>query len=412
MNFLYDIINLEFIVCVFFVAVLAYLRLEPLKVALLFMHIVVVFLLNDVLFNSGYFGDQYGYLHASVAIRSFLTTLSFEEISNFQMEKGDNIIRGIFNPLVMSSLFFTLVPIPFINSIQSICMINFLFFLLLFVFINKKFNNNTLDYFFLLFPSLLLYSSLALRETLLLIIMFFSVYLIIIKEQKLLGLFIGLPLLFLKFQNYLMILLTVMLFSIFERRNKMLNIVFFFAVFIGIFIPEKIPIVGSYYNEIDRLRLALLAENMVKVTGKFYDWGAARLLYEPLGSGISLIYVAVKSFIYMMFKPLPWEARNLFQVIQTVENIVIIIMIIIINKKNIISGKIRQKINFLNILLFVSMTINGMVVFNFGTAARYKFTFIVIYFVFYLALLRYDKLSYSRYFHSSSRSSNIMSHRK
>ena len=54
--------------------------------------------------------------------------------------------------------------------------------------------------------------------------------------------------------------------------------------------------------------------------------------------------------------------------------------------------KIKQKILFLNCLLFVSMTINGLVVFNFGTAVRYKFPFIVIYFVYFLYLLKSDEL--------------------
>jgi len=403
MTFLYDIVNLEFIVIVSFVAVSAYLRLEPLKVALLFLHIIVIFLLNDVMFTPSYFGDQWGYLNATRIIRNSFNTLSFQEISGFNMEIHDIKITGFNNELGLSGLIFALLPIPFINSFQSLCMINYIFFLLLFIFIKKKLSSdNSVDYFFLLFPSVLLYSSLALRETLIMVIMFFSVYFIVIKEQKVLGLIIGLPLLILKFQNYFMILLSVMVYIILRHRNKAINIAFLLAILFGIFFPEKIPIIGPYYSKFERIRLALMAENMIKVTGKFYDWEAAMSMIEPLGSGISLVYLVVKNFVYMLFKPLPWECRNVFQIVQSVENIVIVIMIIMFNSKKIISQQVQQKILFLNIMLFVSMSIYGLVVFNFGTAARYKFTFIMIYIVFYLLLLSYDKLTKNKYLYSLS----------
>ena len=37
------------------------------------------------------------------------------------------------------------------------------------------------------------------------------------------------------------------------------------------------------------------------------------------------------------------------------------------------------------------MTINGLVVFNFGSAVRYKFPFIVVYFVYFFFLLTTDE---------------------
>ena len=130
MTFLYDIVNLEFIVIVSFVAVSAYLRLEPLKVALLFLHIIVIFLLNDVMFTPSYFGDQWGYLNATRIIRNSFTTLSFQEITGFNMVIHDNKITGFNNEVGLSGLIFALLPIPFINSFQSLCMINYIFFLL------------------------------------------------------------------------------------------------------------------------------------------------------------------------------------------------------------------------------------------------------------------------------------------
>ena len=98
----------------------------------------------------------------------------------------------------------------------------------------------------------------------------------------------------------------------------------------------------------------------------------------------------------MLLKPLLWEVDNPFQFIQSLENLVIFAMIIWINRKKVFNEKIKQKILFLNCLLFISMTINGLVVFNFGSAVRYKFTFIVIYFVYFFYLLNIDKLIISQ----------------
>ena len=115
-------------------------------------------------------------------------------------------------------------------------------------------------------------------------------------------------------------------------------------------------------------------------------------LYEPLGTGLFLLYQIIKNFIYMLLKPLIWEIDNPFQLIQSLENIIVFGMIIWVNCQKVVNDKIRQKIIFLNCLIFVSMTINGLVVFNFGSAVRYKFPFIVVYFVFFFYLLRSDRL--------------------
>ena len=115
-------------------------------------------------------------------------------------------------------------------------------------------------------------------------------------------------------------------------------------------------------------------------------------LYEPLGTGFILLYQIVKNFFYMLLKPFLWECDNPFQLIQSLENLVIFAMIIWLNRKTIVNEKIKQKILFLNCLLFVSMAINGLVIFNFGSAVRYKYTFIVIYFVYFFYFLRNDEL--------------------
>ena len=94
----------------------------------------------------------------------------------------------------------------------------------------------------------------------------------------------------------------------------------------------------------------------------------------------------------MLLRPFPWEVTSIIQMIQSIENILIIFLIVWVTKKKILSPIIKSKAKFLNILLILSMTIYGLVTFNFGTAARFRFPFIVVYLVFYFYLLRSDKI--------------------
>ena len=175
MTFVYDVINLEFILVLSFLSVAYYLRSAPLKVFLLFGHILMIFLLNDVLFSPSYFGDQLRQVDAAQTIRN----------GWFHLEP---VISEHGTKLGYSSLVYATFPFPFINSVQSVAMINFLIYLLIFVFIKKKnMSNNAVDYFYLIFPSLLLYSSLALRDTIVMLFLIISIYMILIREKYLLG---------------------------------------------------------------------------------------------------------------------------------------------------------------------------------------------------------------------------------
>lgn len=378
MNFLFDIINLQFIVAIAFFGVAYSMRKEPLKVFLLFCHILVIFLLNDVLFSPKYFGDQLRQVDAAQTIRG-----EFFQTKNTFQKHGPK--------MGFASLVYAAIPFPFINSVQSLAMINFLIFLAMFIFLRKyKLSNKRVDYFFLIFPSLLLYSSLALRDTLVLFFMLIGLYIIIVREKYILGLLFSSPLLIFKFQNYLMIIASIMLFKYLKNAGGLRYGFLILFTLAGAFFPEKIPVVSQIYERLESWRLALFYDQYM------YDWDYISKMnvdafYEPLGTGILLLFQVLKYFLYMLLKPLIWEVGNPFQLIQSLENIVIFVMILIVNRYKVYNGKIREKILFLNCLLFVSMTINGLVVFNFGSAVRYKFPFIVVYFVYFFFLLSTDE---------------------
>ena len=76
-------------------------------------------------------------------------------------------------------------------------------------------------------------------------------------------------------------------------------------------------------------------------------------------------------------KPFPWEVENIFQLIQSIENIFILVFLFIFTKKSFNQSQLIT-IRWLLYTIFV-MTIYGLVVYNFGTAVRYKFIFVILY---------------------------------
>ena len=377
MTFLYDIVNLQFVLVLYFLLV-RYLHLDAFRSLLILGHLISIFLLNDVLFPVEYMSDQLTY---------FNNAKSFRVSPVFSMVPTRN-----------AGLFFAFFPIPFINSVQSVAMINFSLYMIIFLFLKKKnITSNGVDYFFLLYPSLLLYSSVALREVLILLFVFMSFYTLIIREKTFQGLIIGLPLVVLKLQNYLIILLATVVYKFFSktRLDRKISVLVVSGLIFLVFKDLQIArfTFGEYFTleKLEFYRYNLFAEEYG------YDWGyVATLDYQPIKDWFSLLLLSVKSFVYMLFKPFPWESHNILQLVQSIENLIIFGLIVFLNSKKLYGQPVREKVFFLNIFLVISMTIYGLVVFNVGSAARYRFSFLSIYFVFFLYFLCVDRLFFTR----------------
>ena len=88
------------------------------------------------------------------------------------------------------------------------------------------------------------------------------------------------------------------------------------------------------------------------------------------------IIIALQSAPYFLMKPLPWEADSLLQFVQSFENIFIFIFLGYMFFR---TSRFDKQIAFKwFIYLIAALSIYGLVIFNFGTAVRYKFPFIVI----------------------------------
>ena len=374
MTFVYDIVNLQFVLIIYFIIVI-YFRLDNLRSFLVAAHLIAIFFLNDVLFDSSYWPDQNKYYSLSNGIRNQI--ISFEKIT-----------IGTTMKVWLPSFIFSISPIPFINSIQSLAMINFLFYFGSFLFLKKKgISSYSVDFFYLFYPSFLLYSSLALKETLVVFLMIVCLYFLVVEEKIIIAFIISLPLAIIKIQNFLILILSYVVYIFIKKGSVLRYLIIFGAGLLVIIFGNHTPLISFFIERIDYYRWNLIAENFG------YNWDLmANYDYQPFEGGLSMIPLLVKSFLYMLFKPFPWEATNLVQLIQSVENIFILALLLWVLRKKVLTHIIRRKLIFLNILLILSMTIYGLVTFNFGTAARFRFPFIVVYIVFYFYLLRTDKI--------------------
>ena len=80
---------------------------------------------------------------------------------------------------------------------------------------------------------------------------------------------------------------------------------------------------------IDYYREALYKENGGNVAN-----------YEGLEGFSDLIIQGIIAFPYFLFKPFPWEASNFFQIVQSYENIIVVLFLIFFYKKVIFTKQI------------------------------------------------------------------------
>lgn len=357
----YDVVNAIYAASVVFILFNVYK--VPLSYYLIILgHLAAVFLTNDFLFPIDYMPDQWRYFWAAEAIRD---TMDFMHYYLYD-------IRRTIGNTSNASLMFALFPIPKIQSVFSIAIINFMLYSFLFVFLyRKKILVGKAIWFYLLFPSLALYAALGLRDTLIFFFMILSIY-ALYKRKLLLSLLIAAPLLLIKSQNFIIYIVALIAYKGIEKGKfftlktflKLLLVAVVFVAVAGVF-----PLA-----EIEAVRHAMYAED-----------GGDLMLYVPLAGYGDFFAQGLIGAFYMILKPLPWESGGLLQLIQSVENMFVFYIIYRIIKEQM---KVKDKfINFLLIYFFIAMLIYGMVVFNFGTVARYRFTFETIFIVFSLSIL-------------------------
>ena len=360
---------------------IVYYRFDLVKSSILFFHIVTIFLLNYVLFSPSYMPDQINYLYIAKGIRGSLI-----------------LPEELLTPTGITGTFYAFFPMPFMNSVYSVAMINFILYLFVLWCLGKwkMFNNKTV-FFALIYPSLLFYSSVGLREIIVLTLMIYSVHLFAVQEKMFLAFVVAIPLMFFRIQNFAIVTMSFFIYTLLSGKVNIRKVVYIVLAILFFLLIKDIKIsrftLGEFYTleKLEFFRSAFYNEELR--IGK-------EAIYRPITSMLDFIWITITSFIYMLFKPFPWESSNILQLIQSFENLVIVAMIFWVNKVRIYNKVIRKKVLFLNIFLTVSMTVYGLVVFNFGSASRYRFSFLAIYFLFYYYFIYQDNLSFQTKFHS------------
>lgn len=355
-NFYFDLPN--YIACLLLVAIASHMRLIPLWIAIVLgLQSMLPYLLNDVLFPVSYMPDQIRYFNMVSSIRSF----SFNEIVE---------VPG--GTVYIASWMLSFIPLPYVETVNSLGFFNRFIFIILFIWIyNKKFLQGLPLYFILFMPSTLLYTSLSLRDTLILCFMVVSI-ISFIEKRYITSLTFSIPLFFIKYQCFYFIIIFFLL-SIFSNL-KLLHYKYRYSLYAVLLILTLLfvssPQLNLLIEMIDFYRWSFFIENINAGYGVMND-------YIGLNTTWDFIVLSLIEAPYYLIKPSIFEAQNLLQYIQSIENMVVLVCLILMTSRC-LSINMRITIKWM-IYFFITMAINGIVVSNFGTAARYRFPLILLY---------------------------------
>lgn len=341
--FFYDVANLLVILIVTFLS----FRFKLIPLWLLFFLSIfafVPFILNDVIFPASYMPDQFKYFGFVQQLRH----LDFELITNTK--------------LLISSWMLALIPLPYVETINSLGFFSRLMatVLIIWLYSSKQIRGWPL-LFILFYPSFLLYSSLSLRDTLVFTFMILSV-IFFIENKRMLALLVISPLIFIKFQNFFLVILFFIVHLYFSKGSLFYR---YRIIFLGLVMSVLLPYLTLIIELVDFYRASLFVED-----GGIYNE------YVSIVSFSDFLLLGLQSAPYFLMKPWPWESSNPMQLIQSIENIFLLFFLIFIFLK---AYKLDKKITAKwFVYLVFALGIYGMVVYNYGTAVRYKFPFILI----------------------------------
>lgn len=331
---------------------------------LLIIHSILPFIVNDVLFDPWYMSDQFKYWKSVNEIRS-------GEIGLIEAFNTDSNV-------IQASAFLSLLPFPSPKSVLSLGFYNtFLYIILFFILYRKNVFTKVSALVYLAYPSLALYTSLSLRDTL---ILFFMVLVVTYaRESKVIkSILLTIPIYMIKFQNFFIIVPIILIYFFFKVSKNGMGVgkaftiiaISFFAIIIAA--PTTIPIVNYF-------RSAMYVEDGGDSSDIELISGVGDFIIEGFTSGL-----------YFLVKPFIWESSSFFVLIQSLENIIILFITFIITKQAYKNN--ANKLTFWLLFLVFSMSVYGLVVFNYGTAARYRYPFIMIYLLFVCADCNVSKL--------------------
>lgn len=350
-SFYADVVN-----CLFILLLLFYLIekkiITPTVFWLLILSLFSCFLFNYIFFDWKFFPDQNKYFGISQKIRDQLMDFDIksETGSSYQFVSG---------------LFFSLVPLPFIETINSLSFFNKLIFVVFTAyFYHIKVIKNKYLILFIFFPSILLYSSLSLKDNVVYVLCLSTIY-NIINGNNLRTILLLLLLTAVKLISGLLLTTFYIayrfLFSIYRKNNFKKNYTFLILITLIMifFLSDQIlePINHHMYN--------------FYLEAKIQDSETSSLIY--INSFFHLVYKLIVSSIGAFFNPVFDLNKNLIlRLILVLENIIFIYVLLNLFKDYF--KKIEDRFIFWFSYLLLNYGVFNLLFFNPGTIGRYKYT--------------------------------------
>lgn len=352
----FDLTN--FFICILFIIVLSILNKTPVMYSgVLILHCIIPFISYGVLFSYDYMPD----------ILKYWSTVN-------DIRHGELSIIGAFSAegnIPSASAFFSLMPLPFVVSPLSLGFYSKFIYIGLFFWLYKKNIFTPVSiWFYLLYPSLALYSGLGLRDNL--ILLFMMVFTQWARERQWLYMALSAwSIYMIKFQNFYIVVPALILYVVFKLKEKGLSLIsgitiaFIAIISLALLSPLVLPVINKF-------RVSMFVED-----------GGDKDMISLINTPADFVFEGVTSGFYFLMKPFIWEAGNLLQLVQSIENIFVVLFLAILIKVAWILDK--SKLIYWVLFIVFALSIYGLVVFNYGTATRYRFPFIVMFVVFLCA---------------------------
>ena len=357
----------NFLICFFCTIICTkYFQLKKIHFYFLSFHSILPFFINDFFMDYAYMPDQTRYIFYT----DFFRYITEQKSINYGITINDEFF---FSKTGFASYLLSLIPTPNVLTTRSLGFANKVLFIILFSYLYKKkiFTNFT-AYFFLAYPSFALYSGIALKEMLSIFFMFLIIersYNFKLKQIPLLAfLFLGCTLIKYQFAIFIAPISALLIINPFDFKNKGFN---FFIYFVCIILISCIGFLlfNKFGNTINTMRYSF-----------FIDNGNVAEDFIYLKNFFDFCIFGFVEIFKSLIEPLPSFNKNIYNNIQFLENIIIVVIIICVTYISMKSNYRKAPI-WIFFLLF-SLIMTAVIVDNIGTLSRYKFPIILTYVIF------------------------------
>ena len=282
---------------------------------------------------------------------------------------------------------YALVPIPFIDNFKSIGFSNkFLLILLIsYIYSHKDRRDYFIIFFLLFFPSIIFYSSTGLKDTLVLVTMVPLAFFIVEKNLLATILFLFILYIFRTVNVILLVPIISVYFIVFSKLN--INIKLFIILFTSIIALIFLYIkADSILDSLNNYRLARAYEDVFAANPSIAAGTNIYIAGDFYQLTISILTESIRFFVL----PSLFNADSLFEKIQSIENIFIIVLLSYLFYKLYLFNKMKCLFWILSLLFIAG--IYGYVQTNVGTLVRYKFVFIAMFVTIIVHEIKFGKL--------------------